>query len=518
MLLEDTHVHCIRCGADVTIAENVSMYPIEVMQTLEEENKRKKASGKIVAMIIGLVIVLVGLIIFFVSGAGASLKMPEKTEEPKEEAAVETKKADAEPKEEEKPVEEENKEPEKKPSNRAVKDEKGMYFDYVSETDDGGNVIFTAIVPEDLTEREFYKDYEGYCDRYPFTVNFTASTKENDVRFTYLSPRRLWYKESETGKSRVDERDITHYRSYCKYEDAKSYLEPLLNQSYPGAKLELKNEYDLSDTVTAKLEELAKAKNKELFGDIGDYGYIGEGTTYANMDYEFSAKVYEYEITLKDKNMLFCKYYVPSMAHKLTYAGASSNDRGNLTEWYNFEIVCFETGNEDGFEDYGELFDVFIANALPTDLFMFINESYSKEIVKGVLDYEKYRAEYNKDVEEGAELPTDKAPEGIPALDETLLKKYGSEFKSNAKLDDFDEKVLGILRATGSKCFKNGDAVVYTLGDEKVAFFDKAANKVFVSSEKDEYPGDSFDELTEDSSGQTSDQAAEQTTEQTTGE
>ena len=38
MLLEDTHLNCIRCGADVTKAENVSMYPIEVMVTLEQES------------------------------------------------------------------------------------------------------------------------------------------------------------------------------------------------------------------------------------------------------------------------------------------------------------------------------------------------------------------------------------------------------------------------------------------------------------------------------------------------
>lgn len=498
MLLEDTHVHCIRCGADVTIAENVSMYPIEVMQTLEEENNRKKASGKIVAMIIGLVIVLVGLIIFFLYGAGG-LKVPKNTDKTKEEAAVENtespaEEAESEAQPSEAETEEETAEPTPKPSNRAVKDEKGMYFDYVSETDDAGNVIFTAIVPEDLTEREFYKDYEGYCDCYPFTVNFTASTKENDIRFTYLSPRKLWYKVSQTGKSRIDERDITHYRSYCKYEDAKSYLEPLLQQSYTGAKLELKNEYDMSDDVNAKLEDLAKARNKELFGDIGDLAYIGEGTTYANMDYEFSAKVYEYEITLKDKNMLFCKYYVPSMAHHLTYAGASSDDRGDITEWYNFEIVCFETGNEDGFEDYGELFNVFIANALPTDLFMFINESYDKEIIKGVAEQEAYMSEYNKESIEGEEI-TAKAPDSIPPLDETLLKKYGSDFKPDTKLNDFDTKVMDILRATGSKCFRGADATVYTLGDEKVAFFDKAKNKVFVSSDANEYPGDSFEEL-----------------------
>ena len=77
MLLEDTHVNCIRCGADVTLEENVSMYPIEVMETIEEENKRKKATGKLVAMLIALVVVLVGLVLFFLYGFDISnLQLP----------------------------------------------------------------------------------------------------------------------------------------------------------------------------------------------------------------------------------------------------------------------------------------------------------------------------------------------------------------------------------------------------------------------------------------------------------
>ena len=64
------------------VPENVSMYPIEVMETIEEENQRKKASGKIVAMIIGLVVALVGLIIFFLAAASkGSLKIPESSNE-----------------------------------------------------------------------------------------------------------------------------------------------------------------------------------------------------------------------------------------------------------------------------------------------------------------------------------------------------------------------------------------------------------------------------------------------------
>ena len=466
-LLEDTHEVCIRCGADVTIAENVSMYPIEVMESIEETKQRKKASGKIVAMIIGLVVALMALVLFFLSGLGNKVaKRPEPEPEPTPAPVTD------EVPEEQEIAEDTEEEEEPEASDRPVKDDKGTYYDYVEETDDAGNVVFTALVPEDLTKREFYKNYEEYCDRYPFNVNFTASTEDNAVRFTYLSPKRLWYKLSETGKGRSNESDITHYRTYFKYEGDRSYLDPLLQQSYPGAKFEVKNEYDVSEETLSKLEELAKSKNKELFGDIGDYAHIGENTSYANMDYEFSAKVYEYEITLKDKNMLFCKYYVPSMALNLSYANGDTNDRGTITEWYNFAIVCLESGNEDERDDYAEAFDVFIANALPTDLFMFINESYSEEIKKAV-------------AEEGEPEP----------LDESRLKKYGSLYKSDTKLDDFDSKVMEILRSPGKTTFKGESATVYSSDKTKAAFFDGNKKKVYLTPSRNEYPGDSFEEL-----------------------
>ncbi len=478
MLLEDTHVNCIRCGADVTLEENVSMYPIEVMETIEEENKRKKATGKIVAMLIALVVVLVGLVLFFLYGFDISnLQLPvsglgsEDEYEEFEEEDFEEEEPLEEEEEEEIPEEEE--EPDSEP--KTFKDDNGTYYDYVTEKDAAGNIVFTALLPEDLSVREMFNDYEGYSDRYPFMFNFTASDEENDVRFTYLSPRKLWYKVSDTGKSRSNESDITHYMSYFKYDGPSSYLDQLLAQSYPGAKLELKEETDISADTLAKIEELATEKNEELFGDIGDYGHIGENTTYANMDYEFSGKVYKYEITLKDKNMLFCKYYVPSVAFNLQYANADTNDRGTLTEWYNFAIVCFETGNEDVYDDYADAFDMFIANALPTDLFMYINESYSADIKNAV-----------------------ESAGTLDPLDETLLAKYGSAYSGTDTLDDFDEKVMEILRSAGPLCLKGDDVAVYLPEKYKIAYFDKEKSKVFISPEEDEYPGEAYDELIEE--------------------
>jgi hypothetical protein len=266
--------------------------------------------------------------------------------------------------------------------------------------------------------------------------------------------------------------DMTNYMTYFKYDGDKSYLEPLLKQSYPGAKFEIVNEYDVSKKAVSKIEELAKTKNKELFGDIGDYAHIGENTTYANMDYESSAKVYEYEITLKDKNILYCKYYIPSMALNLMYANSDSNDRGNLTEWYNLGILCLEAGNIDDYDDYGEAFDIFVANTLPTDLFMYISESYGKEIRKGV-------------------------EEGIPVdpLDKVKLAKYGNDYSAGVELDEFDTGVLEVLKSAGAVTFSGINDTLYSTKSNKVAFIDKAAGRVFFSPEEDEYPGDEYEEL-----------------------
>ena len=479
MLLEDTHVNCIRCGADVTKAENVSMYPIEVMETLKEESERKRASGKIVAMIIGLVAALVVLVILFMHGIGGNgLKMPATG---LEETPEDMEAAEAEPTDEEALLADEEAaeeitptpEPEVTPSSREVKDSKGTYYDYVTETDDAGNAILTTILPKELSVRDLYVDYEVYCDRYPIGVNFTAADEDNAVRFTYLSPKRMWYKLGETGRGRSDEADLTNYMTYFKYDGDRSYLEPLLKQSYPGAKFEIVDEYDISDRTVSKLEALAKAKNKELFGDIGDYAHIGENTTYANMDYECSAKVYEYEITLKDKNVLFCKYYVPTMALNLMYANSDENDRGTITEWYDFAILCFETGNEDEYDDYSEAFDIFVANTYPTNLFMYICEQYGEEIRKGV----------------AAGTPVD-------ALDKVKLAKYGNDYTSSDKLDEFDTDVLDMLRSPGAVAFEGDGSVIYSTAGYKVAFLDRDGGSVFLSPAEDEYPGDDYEELT----------------------
>ncbi|MBQ6319577.1 MAG: hypothetical protein IJI23_07350, partial [Lachnospiraceae bacterium] len=107
-----------------------------------------------------------------------------------------------------------------------------------------------------------------------------------------------------------------------------------------------------------------------------------------------------------------------------------------------------------------------------TDLFMYISESYGKEIQKGI-------------------------EEGVPVdpLDKVKLAKYGNEYSGDAKPDEFDAGVLEVLRSAGALTFSGTNATLYSTKSNKVAFFDKAAGRIFFSPEEDEYPGDEYEEL-----------------------
>lgn len=496
-LLEEAHEHCIRCGADVTLPENVSPYPVRVMETLDAEKEQKKKTGKIVAMIIILIVLLmVGIFgaIYFAGRKAAPIgnltnKSKEKTvaeteagEDASQEdvsnkpAQTDDASGDATTKEAEVSQTEEKSESETEnaaSTERAISDSKGNYYNLIKEYDDTDKLIFTAIVPEDLTQTEFYKDYSAYSTVFPIGINFTAYNEDNSVRFTYLSPKQLWYKKSETGKTLDDVADLMTYMTYCVYESPTSYLEKILKQNYPGAKMEIVNEYDINEKLPSAIEEMAAAKSRELFKNTDDYAGIGSGTKYTNMDYSSSAKVYEYEITLKDKTVLLCKYYVPAMAHNLMYANQDTNDRGTVTEWYNFGITCFETGNDDLYDEYSEAFDVFAANAMPTDLFMYYLDAYGSEITDSILESRE-----------------------VPKLSKAMLKKYASEYTGADKLSDFGKNVSEFMKLIGDKSFSGEDGSVYTYSESEAVYVDNEKGKVFISPDGEEYPGSEYEQYT----------------------
>ena len=495
-LLEDTHKICIKCGADMMRAENVSMYPIGMLDTIEQQKSKWKRLRKIVLIIIGLCLllaILVGAILIFggdVFSFGASEAVISENETAEEFGTDEQLQSDfgeAFDAAEESEIsgfyldEAANEnlaeqaaatgEPAAEEAMRTIKDDEGKYYNFVSKCDDADNVIFTAVLPEDLTDSEFYIDYGVYSTVYPISMNYTAYNEDNSVRFTYLSPRQLWYKKSDKGKNISDAADIATYMTYYQYDAPTSYLDMLLKQNYPGAKIEIINEWEINETAQGAVDKLALQRNRELFDIKDDYGSIGIGTTYTNMDYEASAKVYEYEITTKDKNVVLCKYYIPTMAHNLMYACKESDDMGTLTEWYNFGIYCFETGNDMLYEDYAQDFEMFAANAFPTDYFFVLSQKYSGQIKDSVLQ---------------SQVPDVITPE--------LLKKYYDEYKSQGALDEFNTGVKDILTSSFNKAFTLEDKVIYTKDDIKVVFEDEENNKIFISPAEDEYPGEEYSE------------------------
>jgi len=501
MLLEDTNTNCIRCGTDVTLAENYSLFPIEVMQTLDAQKEERKKKTGIIVLIVVIFALLAGLVAvgaifmqkngFSSADSGkdkeevvAETVTPEPEEIVQEVEAQEANEAQVDESADElvEEKEEEAVEPEETQgddtadtSDKTVKDEKGLYYNYAQEKDDAGNVILNVIYPEDFDTVDFTVDYGKYSTKFPISMRFVASDKEESVRFLYMSPQQLWYKNSETGKSRDNERDLSYYMSYYTYEDAKKYIEDMLLESYPKAKINLVSEEEFTPEATAAVETMAKARSKYLFGNIGDYAHIGTDTTYANMDSSYSAMVYQYEITTKDKQMVFDKFYVPVVANNLYYASDKANDRGTVTEWYCLAFFALEAGNEDMFEDYEEDFNVFMTNCVPTETFMYINQLYGRDIVDAI------------DSNRAADV-----------LTAQMLKEYTDMAKKEIKLNDFNKNVMNVLNATSSNTFTKDAVVIRTSDDFKVAYVDEKDEKAYISESEDDFPGDGYAELKAD--------------------
>lgn len=470
MLLENSIERCIKCGADVSIAANVSKYPPEIEARMERERAAKKSKTTMAAALIGIFVVLsllVGVIVWKISTGSIELRsaheMPVKKVEQAEEPAKIV-------------VSEDSQEPEEAPatSNREVKDEAGSYYVCVPQADVAGNHVFTAIYPEDINQITFTVDTEVYSTQFPEVIYEVVSNEDNSVRFTYMSSQQLWYQKSEKGNSKSDIIDIDHYMSFYKYEDAQTYIEALIKQGYPKAKkIELVGQSSPSEAVEQSIQALSQ-KRQDFFQNekFGDYARMGEDAEYATMGSACSAQIFEYQITDNDKNVIFCKYYVPIVSSDLMYSTEIGGDMGTITEWYPLCVCGFEAGNDFDYEDYVPAFDLFCANAVPSRLFFYTNASYQEVIEKAIA------------------VPADPEP-----LNETMLKAYGTAYKDDSSIGDVREEIYNFLCSYGSKTFSSADMTIRACDDIAVAFYDKENNKLFVSPDETEYPGDSYIEL-----------------------
>ena len=459
MLLENTHKVCIRCGADVSDPNNVSLYPPEVELGLDEEKKTNKKKGSVIAGIIAcfvILLLLIGLIIW---------KMPSMSVEPEEPVEEET----VEPE----PTEAPDEIVEEPAESREVNDKVGMYYNCNNYLDDNGSPVFTAVFPEELTVSRFTPDDNRYCNEIPRFFTFVAGNEDDTVHFSYMSPQKLWYKDSMKGHTRKNERDPQYYMSYLKYDGGEGYLDLLLKESYPDAKkIELTGVSDAPAEIVKKVDDMTETRKQELYANIGDIGHMGDDALYVFMDSEYSAKIYEYEIKQKDGEDLFCKFYVPIMAEEMSYASEYYDDMGTIVEWYVLSVVGMECGNIELYEQYTDAFNVFCQNAAPTREFLYSCEARSKI----VNDF----------------IAKDQEP---PILEQSGITTLMADYTPDSKLSDFGEGLLDLLTSGEGKKFTAEGITVYLPYEMSVAFYNKETNKIFMSTDSKEYPGDDYLEL-----------------------
>lgn len=462
MLLEDTIDICIRCGTDVKDPDNVSKYPPGMEKKIEADKKASKTrTTTLIAIILVFLLLIVLVIVFFLNSSNITAN-----NEPAQQAVEETI-----PEEEvSEPEPEVTEVPEEPKVRKNIKDDTGLYYNIATLTDAGGNVIFTGVYPEDFSIIAMDVDYTKYSDKFPGLVTFKVGDVEDTVHFTYLSPQQFWYRDSETGDTRKNERDLFFYMSYLTYDGSQGYVDALLKSSYPDAKEIKLVETTERSAASESLNTLSKSCQKLLNKDIGDYGHVAQDAVYAPMKSEFCSEEFRYEVTLKDKSKVFLNCYVPLVANHLIYSSQEANDKGNLTEWITMGVFVFEAGNEDLYDDYLPLYRVFADNTAINKTFYSIMESYGKEIALAISE--------------------NREPEG---LNESTLSKYAS---GNADLSEPFSNFCDFTSVpVGEAGFASDNMTVYAPGDVQAAYYNKDDGKLFLTTDAEEYPGDTYEEL-----------------------
>lgn len=480
-LLEDSHEICIGCGADVTEPGTWSLYPPDMAEKIEEEDKEKRVRGGLIAAMIVVFILLVGAIAFFVFYNVSKMDPDELGLVPAEDGFADEY-VEAEYAEEyyEEPVPAEEAVPVEEPAaepvidNREVKDSDGRYYNYGTVTDMAGNVVFSTIYPEDFSERASNINYEIYSTKYPESITYIVGNEDGNVQMTYMSPQHYWYRKSDRGKSRTNERDIFNYMQFLKYSGAEGYIEALIKQSYTDIKgFKLIDKEELAPEVTAKIAEVSTDHTQELAGDIGDYAKIAGDTVYAAMEAEYEACIYHYQATSRQGNTIYMDFYVPVIANKLGYASDADADKGEITEWVIPAFAAFEAGNEELYNYYLDAFKLFIYNSKPTEEFLYLNKAYSDELEATIMA--------------GGEPPLLSA--------EKISAMHGG-YVPECDLGRFGNGLRSFLGARPGICsYFDGERIVTGGNNAKVAFFSGEKNKVFISPTADEYPGNEYVDL-----------------------
>ena len=484
MLLEDTHEICIGCGADVKDIGSYTLYPPDVETDLEKEKDTNKRTGKTITAIVLVFILLVALVLILAVMASisqgredAGQKELSVTDEDDKNAIAD---ADEDPgltgiKDPAEGLDEIDEDADEDMEGKGdINDSLGMYYTIADISDDAGNKVFRAVYPEDLAYAEYIFDYGRYSNRYPESLQFIATNSDDTVKFTYMSPSQMWYKESETGRSRKNERDAVNYMSYYTYEGATAYLEALIRLSYDNAKdYELIESLDADPVMDKRLLELSESQTERLSGNIGDYARIGEGTEYVVEAFEYDARFFRYRMTDGEKT-IYLDFYVPLIANRLYYANENTNDRGRVTEWIVLSMYSFEAGSGELHDEYANAFKEFIHNTSVDREFFYINNEYGKEIDEAL---------------ESGLFPK--------AITKDRLSEIGKEYRDSSDVGDLNRDICDFLclAEPESRSFTADDiSIVTTLEAEKV-YYNEDMSKLFISPGENEYPGSGYTEL-----------------------
>lgn len=470
-LLEDTQDICIGCGIDVSLPENISMYPLEMRDKIELERRTNNKRRVLILTIIGISVLLLALVVtlvWYVSTFQGDLA-------PKEETEIEevVEEPEPEPVQEEAPAEE----PAPVEIPKVVKDDLGTYYNIGSVQDEAGNTIFTTVYPEDFPNVNSSIEYDKYSTRFPEVMTFVTSNESNLVQFTYISPQHFWYRNSKNGKTRNNERDVFNYMTYYTYNGVQPYLEALINASYTDLKkLEFVEKVPVSEENTAKLQAFADSRTSELSGDVDDFAKIGSDTEYAVMAAEAEASIYSYVGTSKQDNIIYMDFYVPVIANTLSYSTTSNNDKGEVTEWVIPCIAAYESGNEELHEKYKEAFNAFIYNSKLNREFFYNNYQYGNYLSQCVTDGET-----------------------AVALDAAKLSEYHGGYSDGADIGSFNTSLMEFLAGHPAdlRDMHTEDNLLSYVATSGIVigYVDRTANKLFFSPDNTEYPGEPYEWL-----------------------
>lgn len=456
MLLEDSNDICIGCGTDATNPDNVSDYPLDMIEEIEKEKDESLERNKTILIIIGIfvaILVLICVLAFRFSQEEYSIDSQE-TEEMLEEEDTDEANAEEVTDEAEEIVEDTEENPDAN-GEVMVSDADGMQIEddsdlvnmseeyqnndeeiqaednsdaenseeqaeeteepsnlvlkETSQEDAAGNIIFTTKYPEDFTKPSGSVTRSAISSRFREQIDFNVSNQDRTALFTYISPQQLWFRNSDNGQTRSNETDTANYMSYFTYSDGvETYLESRIKMGNPSLKnIKLVSKESYSGAIDEKVSKLAKDFTAELNTEsLGDYASIGSDTQYASLGSESGAYLYKYE-AVSGSTTVYMDFYAPFVANKFNYSTNSGDDRGEITEWILLELICFQAGNKEIYDKYYSSFTTFIKESKITREMLYdegkyydeikaarAQNSYPEELTKAKLD--SYHSSYSE--------------------------------------------------------------------------------------------------------------------------